>query len=262
MRHVAVLKSRYPFLDHPHPLAFAHRGGALENDENTLAAFSHAVSLGYRYIETDVQASRDGVPVLFHDERLARMTGEEGGIGDRDWRDLERMRTTGGQPLLRLDDALGCFPGARFNIEPKTDAAVEPLADAIRRCEASDRVCIGGFDLRRTHRLRRLLGGDVCWSPDWRGVLGIWLAGWGVPTKTAAFPVLQAPRSWRGIAVVTPRFLAEAHGRGMQVHVWTVDEAQEMERLLDMGVDGLMTDRPTVLKQVLKRRGAWPVAGG
>lgn len=252
-----MLKPRYPFLDHPQPLAFAHRGGGLENEENTLAAFSHAASLGFRYIETDVQASRDGVPVVFHDADLARMTGEPGRIGDHDWCNLAQMRTRGGEPIMRLEDALGGFPVTRFNIEAKSDAAVEPLAQAILRCDAVERICIGGFDIDRTLRLRRLLGENICWSPSYRGVLGVWLAGWGLPMTTGAFPALQIPRSFRGIAIATPRFIAAAHARGMQVHVWTVDEAPEMDRLLDMGVDGLMTDRPSLLREVLMRRGAW-----
>lgn len=255
-----MLKPRFPFLDHRQPLAFAHRGGGLENEENTLAAFAHAVSLGFHYIETDVRASRDGVPVIFHDDTLARMTGEAGRIGDYDWDDLARIRTRGGEPFMRLDDALAHFPATRFNIEPKSDAAVEPVAEVILRCNAVDRVCIGGFDLRRTLRLRDLLGGDVCWSPSYRGALATWLAGWGLPMRTGSFPVLQIPLDYRGIPIATPRFLEAAHARNMQVHVWTVNNAGEMDRLLDMGVDGLMSDRPSLLREVLVRRGAW--AGG
>lgn len=248
---------RFPYLDHPAPLAFAHRGGALEVEENTPAAFAHAESLGYRHIETDVQASSDGVAVVFHDADMARMTGEQGRVRDRSFAELDRMRTRGGEPIMRLEDALTAFPDIRFNIEPKSDEVVAPLAEAIRRCGAIDRVCVGCFDARRTLRLRELLGERLCWSPGYRGVLGAWLAGWGLPVSVGGFPALQIPPAWRGIPIATPRFVAAAHARGIQVHVWTIDDEAEMERLLDIGVDGLMSDRPARLKAVLERRGQW-----
>jgi glycerophosphoryl diester phosphodiesterase len=251
---------RFPFLDHPRPLAFAHRGGSLEAEENTPAAFAHAAGLGFRYIETDVHASSDGVAVVFHDSTLERMTGERGRIGDRTFSELARMRTRGGEPIARLEDVLTSFPEIRFNIEPKSDEVVVPLAEAIRRCGAIDRVCVGCFDVRRTLRMRELLGERLCWSPGYRGVLKTWLAGWGLPFRAGGFPALQIPPAWQGIPLATPRLVAAAHASGIQVHVWTIEEEAEMERLLDMGVDGLMSGRPGRLKAVLERRGQWNAA--
>jgi glycerophosphoryl diester phosphodiesterase len=250
--------ARFEFLSHPYPLAFAHRGAHLGCEENTMAAFDRAVQLGYRYIETDVQASSDGVPVLFHDDTLTRVMGASGRVQDYPWSELSRLRTPGGEALVPLEDALTSFPGTRFNLDAKTDKAVDPMARAIRRCDALRRVCVGSFDVRRTLRLRRLLGEDLCWSPSHRGVAAIWLAGWSLPVTATAFPVVQVPPTFRGIPVVTPRFVSAAHARGIQVHVWTIDEEEEMASLLDIGVDGLMTDRPTVLKRVLEARGQWP----
>jgi glycerophosphoryl diester phosphodiesterase len=247
----------FPFLDHPRPLAFAHRGGALEVEENTPAAFAHAASLGFRHVETDVQASSDGVVVVFHDADMARMTGEQARVCDCSFADLAKIRTRRGEPIMRLEDALTSFPDLRFNIEPKSDEVVRPLAEAIRRCGAIDRVCVGCFDVRRTLLLRELLGERLCWSPGYRGVLGAWLAGWGLPVSVGGFPALQIPPAWRGIPIATPRFVAAAHERGIQVHVWTIDDEAEMERLLEIGVDGLMSDRPARLKAVLERRGQW-----
>jgi glycerophosphoryl diester phosphodiesterase len=248
---------RFPFLDHPGPIPFAHRGGSLEAEENTPAAFAHAAALGFRYIETDVQASSDGVAVVFHDDDMMRMTGEPGRIRDRSFAELSRIRTRGGEPIARIEDVLTGFPDIRFNIEPKTDDAVAPLAEAIRNCDAIDRVCVGCFDVRRTLRLRKLLGERLCWSPGHAGVLGAWLAQWGLPITVGDFPALQIPPHWRGIALATPQFVSTAHARGIQVHVWTIDEEAEMERLLDIGVDGLMSGSPSRLKAVLERRGAW-----
>jgi glycerophosphoryl diester phosphodiesterase len=257
-----TLGRRFPFLDHPLPLAFAHRGGALEAEENTAGAFAHAVALGYTHVETDVQATRDGVAVLFHDDDLVRMTGVPGRVADHDWRDLAGLRTYGGASLMRLDELLEAHPGLYCNLELKTDDAVEPLAQAIRRHAALARVCVGSFDGRRTARARRLLGDALCWSPARPGILHLWLRAWGLPLPCPNWPAAQIPPSFRGIGLATRRTVAAAHRCGIQVHVWTVDEASQMHLLLDAGVDGLMTDRPTVLKQVLQERGQWRTAAG
>ena len=247
----------HPFLDAPRPLAIAHRGGGAEREENTLEAFAHAAALGYRYIETDVQVTRDGVPVVFHDDTLRRIMDAPGRISESTYADLARLRTPGGAAIPRLKDALAAFPGIRFNIEPKTDAAVEPLAEVIRRCDALARVCIGCFDDRRTARLRALLGPGLCWSPGRPGVARFWAAAHRIPVRPPDAPCVQVPLSVWGVPLVTRRMLAFAHARGVQIHVWTIDDAPTMERLLDRGVDGIMTDRPSLLRSVLERRGAW-----
>ncbi len=241
----------HPFLDHPRPIAFAHRGGSLEVEENTMAAFAHAVGLGYSHVETDVQATRDGVAVIFHDDTLERMTGEAVRIDALTWEELRARRTRGGAAIPRLDEMLAAWPGVFVNLEAKSDAAVEPMAEAIRHADAVPRICVGSFEARRTAGLRALLGPGLCWSPSHAGVLGLWLRGWGLPFPPGEFPVVQVPVSYKGIPLVTRRFVRAAHARGAQVHVWTVDEAAEMTRLLDLGVDGLMSDRPTLLKEVV-----------
>jgi glycerophosphoryl diester phosphodiesterase len=247
----------HPFLDAPRPLAFAHRGGGEEGGENTLEAFAHAVGLGYRYIETDVQVTRDGVPVLFHDDTLRRIMDAPGEVGDWTRADLARLRTASGAAIPLLEDALAAFPDTRFNIEPKTDAAVEPLARAVRRCDALARVCIGSFDDGRTDRLRALLGEGLCWSPGQRGVARFWAAAHRLPVRPPDAPCLQVPLRAKGVSLASRRMLAFAHARGAQIHVWTIDDKTTMERLLDLGVDGIMTGRPRLLRDVLERRGAW-----
>jgi glycerophosphoryl diester phosphodiesterase len=249
--------SRFAFLDHPRPLAVAHRGGSLEAEENTLPAFEHAVRLGYRYVETDVQATRDGVAVVFHDGDLGRMTGRAGRVAQMDWADLARLRTRGGNVIPRLDALLETWPDLRLVLEVKSDAAVAPMAEAIRKAGALHRVCVGSFGSRRTDRLRAALGPDLAWSPAHAGVARVWLGGWGVPLRGPACAALQIPKAWRGVPLATRRTVAAAHACGMQVHVWTVDEAAEMARLLDMGVDGLITDRPSLLRDLMIQRGQW-----
>lgn len=248
---------RFPFLDHPRPTAIAHRGGALEREENTLPAFGLAVSLGYTHVELDVHATRDGVVVIHHDPSLARMTGDPRAIADLDWAELRTIRTMGGAEIPRLDALLEEHPALFVNIEAKSDTVVKPLAEIIRRMGAVTRIGVGSFRQNRTTRLRALLGEGLCWSPAHRAVAGLWLRGWWLPLPLGGFPVVQVPERYRGIPVVTPRFVRAAHRAGVSVQVWTVNEVDAMVRLLDMGVDGIMTDRPTRLRQVLEERGEW-----
>jgi glycerophosphoryl diester phosphodiesterase len=250
----------HPFLDHPRPIAFAHRGGSLEAEENTMAAFARAVALGYSHVETDVHATADGVAVIHHDATLERMTGDPRAIAALDWAELSRLRTHGGQAIPRLDDLLAEHPGLFLTLEAKSDACIDPMARAIRDAGALDRICIGSFEPGRTDRARALLGPGLCWSPAHAGVARLWAAGWGVPVGRLPFACVQVPPQFRGIPVVTPRLMAAARARGVQVHVWTVNDEAGMVRFLDMGVDGIMTDRPGLLRAVLQRRGEWPGA--
>ena len=249
---------RFAFLDHPGPLAFAHRGGDREQPENTMAAFAHAVGLGFRYVETDVRATLDGVAVTFHDETLERVTDGRGRVGERTWDEVRRARVDGREPVARLDDLLGAWPDLRVNLDPKNDAAVGPLAEAIRRTGAIDRVCVGSFSDRRLWRLRRHLGPRLCTSLGPLGVVRLRLASLGLPSGGFAAGAAQVKTHHLGVRVVDRPLLAAARRHGLHVHVWTVDEPADMERLLDLGVDGLMSSRPSVLKEVLQRRGLWP----
>ena len=248
---------RFPFLDHPRPTAIAHRGGSLEGEENTLPAFAHAVALGYTHVELDVHATRDGVVVVHHDPTLERMTGDPRAIAELSWRELSGIRTHRGAAIPRLDALLEEHPALFINIEAKSDAVVEPLAALIRRMGVLERIGTGSFRPARITGLRALLGERLCWSPAHGAVLGLWLRGWGLPVPLAGFPVVQVPEHYRGARGVTRRVVGPAHRAGVLVQRWTVNEADAMVRLLDMGVDGLMTDRPALLRQVLEGRGAW-----
>ncbi len=248
----------HPYLDHPGPIAFAHRGGGLEAPENSIAAFDHAVRLGYRYIETDVQLTADGRLIVFHDPLLDRLTDGAGRVDELSWPALSQVRVGGREPIPLLDEVLERWPDLRFNIDPKSDAAARALVDALRRHDALDRVCVGSFSGSRLARLRRDIGSDLCSSAGPAEVARVWLGARGLPMPAPAAPFcLQVPCTWHGLRVVTPAFVGAAHARGLAVHVWTVDDAATMEALLDMGVDGLITDRPTVLRGVLQARGQW-----
>jgi glycerophosphoryl diester phosphodiesterase len=249
----------WPFLDWPAPIAFAHRGGASEAPENTMPAFAHAVALGYRYLETDVHATTDGVLVAFHDDRLDRVTDRVGRIAELPWSEVAKARVDGREPIPLLEDLLGTWPDVRVNIDPKHDAAVEPLADVLRRTAAVDRVCVGAFSDRRIARARTLVGPALCTSagPRQVAVLAALARRARLRARGLTAPCAQVPPRAGRVPLVTPRFVEAAHRRGIQVHVWTVDDPAQMRRLLDLGVDGIMTDRPQVLQEVLRSRGEW-----
>lgn len=181
--------TRFGYLDAPAPLAFAHRGGAAEGDENTTEAFARAIGLGYRYVETDVHATADGVAVIFHDPTLRRVTGETGRIADLSWADLASVRVGGAAVVPRLDEVLGAWPQVRFNIDVKADGGVEPTVATVTRAGAADRVLLASFSDARLTRLRALTGGRVATSLGMRGVARLRLASLhGRP--------LRLPRRW------------------------------------------------------------------
>lgn len=251
---------RFEFLDHPGPLPFAHRGGASEWPENTMPAFQGAVDLGFRYLETDVHLTADGVLVAFHDDRLDRVTDRVGLISDLPYEEVAKARVDGREPIPLFEELLRAFPDTRINIDPKHDASVEPLARILETAGAVDRVCIGAFSDKRIERMRQLCGPNLCTSMGPRRVARlVAVSKPGVRRVPSRFPegAAQVPTRQGRLPIVTPAFVAGAHDRGVQVHVWTIDEPAEMHSLLDLGVDGIMTDQPHVLKQVLVERGQW-----
>ncbi|MCC9708873.1 glycerophosphodiester phosphodiesterase [Streptomyces sp. MNU76] len=249
---------RHPYLDHPGPIAFAHRGGAAEGLENTTAQFRRAVESGYRYIETDVHATLDGKLVAFHDSTLDRMTDGAGRIADLPWREISSARVAGVEPVPLFEELLEEFPDVRWNVDVKAEPALHPLLNLIARTASWDRVCVGSFSESRVARAQRLAGPRLATSYGTSGVLGLRLRSWGVAATVRRSAVAaQVPESHAGVPVVDHRFVRAAHARGLQVHVWTVNEPQRMHRLLDLGVDGIMTDHIDTLRKVLEDRGTW-----
>jgi glycerophosphoryl diester phosphodiesterase len=215
------------------------------------------VGLGYRYLETDVHVTSDGVLVAFHDDRLDRVTDRAGIIADLPWSQVRLARVGGTEPVPLLSDILEEFPDARINIDPKHDAAVQPLVHVIRSLAAVDRVCIGSFSDVRIAQSRALLGPRLCTSLGPRSTARLAAASRGLGRPRYLAGAAQVPTTVRGRELVGRRFIDAAHRCGLQVHVWTIDEAAEMSRLLDLGVDGLMTDRAELLRDVLRSRGQW-----
>ena len=259
---------RHPYLDGPYPRAYAHRGwhtgGGLEN---TLAGFVRAVDEGFGYLELDVHATTDGVAVVHHDATLDRTTDGSGRLAALHSRALAGVRVGGREPIPLLEEVLTALPGTRVTVELKSAAAVDVVLALLERLDAWPRVCLGGFDERWLARARRLGGPRLCTSMGQAAALGLRSRAWvdALPGPLSRLPALpfagqlaQLPRRLGRLTVVDGRLVTTAHAAGREVHVWTVDDPAEMAELLDMGVDGLLSDRPDLLREVLRSRDAWP----
>lgn len=261
-----VAAPAHPYLDGPFPRAFAHRGwhlGELAGMENSLCAFRRAAAEGYRYLETDVRATRDGVVVVQHDATLDRTTDGSGALAQLDWAAVRAARIGGREPVCRLADLLEELPDALFNIDVKSELAVAPVLELLRRTRGWGRVCLASFSEARLRRMRKAAGPRLLTSMGTASAVALRLRS-ALPFLPIRLPVsgslAQLPVRSQGITVVDRALVRYAHQLGLEVHVWTVDRAEQMRGLLDLGVDGLVTDRPDVLRGVLRARGAWPGA--
>lgn len=238
---------------------FAHRGLALEAPENTLLAFAKAVALGVTHLETDVHGSADGVAMISHDPDLTRLAARKVAVGQLTSHELRRIQLGAGQGFCSLAEALDAFPHACFNIDIKAGNAVAPTVAAILAARATDRVLIGSFSpARRLAAVRQLSG--VATSISSRGAVAAVTAArsaGGLPTLRRILRdvhAVQLPLSLLRMPTMTPRTIEAFHAAKVEVHAWTVNDETTMERLLDLGVDGLVTDRSDLAMAVLKRR--------
>jgi glycerophosphoryl diester phosphodiesterase len=245
------------YLDHPRPLAFAHRGGAAQQPENTLLAFDHAARLGYAYLETDARSTADGKLIAFHDADLSRATDRSGQVGQLPWREVAAARVGGAEPVPLLEDVLGTFPALRLNIDLKDAGTIGPLAPVLRRTRAWDRVCLSSFSGGRLLAAQRSLDRPVCLALTPAAIVAVRYLG-----RPGRRPARGQARSGARCAqvppqIATPGFIRRAHQLGLQVHVWTLNTRAGIERALDLGADGVMTDEVELLRDILSERGQW-----
>ena len=245
------------YLEPPAPRVLAHRGLALEAPENTMLAFSKAVGIGAAYLETDVHVSHDGVAVVSHDPSLRRVAGHDLRVSDLTTDELRRIDLGHGQGYCTLEEALDAFPQTRFNVDVKVEGALAPTVAALRRTGAASRVLLTSFTDGRRRRAAGLVV-DAVSSPGRAGVIRSLIAG---PFGPAALRravrgavALQVPERVGPLRVVTRAFVERAHRAGLEVHVWTVNDPSIMMRLLDLGVDGLVTDRADVALPLVEAR--------
>lgn len=227
--------------------------------ENSLSSFRRALQEGYRYIETDVHSTSDGVPVIHHDPDLDRTTDFDGPIATQPWARVRKAKIAGREPLARLEDALEECPSAAFNIDVKVAGAVEPVVQTIKRMRAFDRVALASFSAARLTRVRQLAGPRLATALTPRATA---ILRFGGPLRLPPPSLLngmmaQVPMHVGKLPLVDRRFLRAAARTGVEVHVWTINDAARMHDLLDLGVAGVITDRPELLRQVLAERGQW-----
>jgi len=242
------------------PFGIAHRGGSQENLENSPSAFMHALSLGFSVLETDVHATSDGVLIIMHDQSLARTSSVKHHVSELTWKQISNIRLRNNEPILRLEQLVDVAgPETRFNIDPKSEAAVEPLISFLRADEAAaNRICVGSFSSERLAKIRKALP-NVATSLGASEIRNFTFAARSRQAKWSGFQAaaVQVPEKAFGLRIVNQQFVDFAHSLDIQVHVWTIDNENDMNRLYDLGVDAVMTDRPTALKHVLVQRGQW-----
>ena len=257
--------------DDPDVLVLAHAGGAHRRPDNTLVAFDHAVDLGADVIETDLQLTADGVPVLHHDVTVDARTEGSGRVDEHTLAELKALDAAyhwsppgrddhlyrgAGLEIPTLDEALAAHPDVRWNVELKaTVDDVAPFCEVVRDRGMTDRVLAASFspavaDVRRACP-------SVATSAHRAEVVRFLVASrLGLEaTYDAPASAFQVPRRAEGIRVLTRGFVEAAHARGMAVHAWTINERAAMRRLAELGVDGLVTDRPDLALAVLGRGG-------
>ncbi|WP_375500506.1 glycerophosphodiester phosphodiesterase family protein [uncultured Jatrophihabitans sp.] len=241
------------YRDAPGPLAVAHRGGAGLAAENTLEAFRRSYALGVRFLETDVRLTRDGHLVAFHDGLLNRVTPLTGRVRARTLAELTSTPVLGGGPVLSLAALLTAFPDSCFTIDVKDPAVIEPLAELITATGAAPRICVAGARGAWLRRLAELAGPELCSALSWRDLAQLASRGGRFTAGGFAHVPLRLGR----LPVFRDDLLARAHDADLRVVVWTVNDTSTMHRLLDCGVDGIITDRPDLLREVLISRGQW-----
>ena len=266
LRATLPMMSVASFLEREHPIRFAHRGSRELWPENTWFAFDRAVEdHGYAYVETDVQVTKDGVVVVFHDDTLERTTNGVGRVGEWLWEDIANLdaayyfspdgdsvplRGTGVR-VSRLDETFARYPDVNFNIDLKARGSEWPVAEVIARTDRHDSVLIGSFSDRRIARFRRITKGRVATSAGPSNAMAMYAASRLGRTVHRPPDAYQLPYRIRG-GSVDEKLVEAVHAAGAHLHLWTVNDPDDMGRFLEMGVDGIVTDRPDLLNDVLE----------
>lgn len=251
-----------PYLTPGQPLAIAHRGFSREGLENSLTAFQAAVEMGFSHVETDLTTTADGVTLAFHDPTLDRTTNQSGAIAQLPYAKVRQARIGGREPIATLRELFTALPGTYFNLDVKDAGSIAPLAALIEELGLHGRVCVTSFSERRRRRVLAMLSRPVTSSPGKILLIAYfavspWLPRFLVRVLMRSVDVLQIPASYKGLPLATPKNIDRARSLGLHVHVWTIDEPAHMHALLDMGVDGIMTDRADLLVEVMEQRGHW-----
>ena len=239
-----------PYLNYSGLAVLAHRGGSIESYENTLASFAYAQSIGCKYIETDVQVSLDGIPYIFHDESLERITGIKSIFSSITSSEIDKIRIFKHHPIPKLDTALKEFPELFFQIDLKTDLVAIPALEVIKKNNAEKRVCIASFNSNRLKQVKESYP-EMCLSMGPKEVAKLLLASFGLFKGEIPGDCLQVPIYSHGIKVVTKRFIKFVQSKNLKIMVWTINDKKTLKKLINMNVDGIITDTPKLLTELL-----------
>ena len=242
----------HPYLNQSGVSISAHRGGSEDAPENTLESFKYALDLGSSYIETDVQLSADGIPYIFHDDDLIRLLGMDVTFNSLHSNEIEQLKLFESYQIPKLETALTQFPNALFQIDLKTDEVALPAMRVIKNLNAFDRICIASFSSNRLEKVRNDFP-ETCLSMGPKEILKLLLASFGLYNQKVPGDCLQIPIYQYGIKLVTKRFVKYVQSIGLKIHVWTINDENTMRELIDLGVDGIITDRPKVLNKILSK---------
>ena len=226
---------------------FVHRGDTSIFLENTIEAFQSAVSLGYLYLETDLRETSDGKIITFHDPNLKRITGANITISETKFSDIRMRRLPSREIIPTIDELLEEFPDSFFNMDLKVNQIEEKVLKKINSHNALERVCLGSFNSKVIKKINSL-------EPKILTSMGIsQVIMYKFFQKKNISKLIQIPTRWNGIKVITKKFIDRLHNDGLKVHVWTVNKETEMQSLIDLGVDGIMTDNASGLIKVMKQ---------
>ena len=247
----------HPYLIPKKTIGIAHRGGRFSGAENTMEAFENAISLGYKYIETDLHITKDQQLVVFHDYNLDRLTNASGPLHNYTLKELKTLKINNKFQIPSLNDLFKTWPDIFFNLDAKSNEVIIPLSNYLKKNKVSDRVCVGSFSGSRLKKIRSIFGPKLCTSASPLEVLKVRMYSYGMPITKIEANCLQVPKTYYGIQIVDKLFLKAAKSLGLKVHVWTVNDKQSIEKLLDLGVDGIITDETLLLKNILEKRKVW-----
>ena len=239
------------YLEYDGLKVLAHRGGAEESNENTLESFDYSQSLGCEFIETDVQVSSDGIPYIFHDDDLKRILNNPIRFDSLSSNEIDELSIFNSCKIPKLSDTLLRFPNLCFQIDFKTDEVVMPALDVINEMNVFDRVCIASFNSKRLQNVRSLYP-DLCISMGPNEVFKTLLASFNLYKGGIPGDCLQIPMSYYGIKIVSKRFVDFVHSRGLKIMIWTINDIKTFKYLINLEVDGIITDKPKLLFQTIE----------
>ena len=232
----------------------AHRGGSLEAPENTIESFKYAIEIGSDIIETDIQLSSDGVPYIFHDDDLKRIPGIEKDFNDLLASEIDELKIFGDFKIPTLEETLKQFPDTKFQIDFKTDEVVDPAIEIINKFpHIKKNICVASFSSQRLQKIKSKLS-DVTYSMGPHEVLKLLLKSFGIYRGEVGGDCLQIPIYRYGIKIVTKRFVDFCKRENIKISVWTINSTEEMDYLIDLDVDGIITDKPKALINLLASR--------